>query len=89
MAEKATFKKDNGCFQLYDDENEKKLHMHAVEMLALRTGSSFEDVIRIYEIVLRRFKRASKVKDFLPILVGRKVEYLMDIYRNKKENNKK
>jgi len=55
-------------------------------MLALCIGASQEDVKRIYEIVFRSFKRLAKAKakDFLPvpILVSRRVEYLLTIRRN-------
>lgn len=71
---------------LYDNESERKLHLSAVEMLALRVGASVEDVKRVYEIVLRRFKQGAKVKDFLPILVSRRAEYLLNKRRNSKEN---
>ncbi len=63
---------------LYDDETERKLHLNAIEMLAQRFEASVEDVERIYEIVFRRFKKGAKVKDFLPILVSRRVEYLLN-----------
>ena len=89
MATMDTFKEDIKTIRLYDDENDRKLHINAIEMLALRIGVSVEDVERVYEIVLRRFKRFSKVKDFLPILVSRRVEYLLNVRKNKKENNTK
>ncbi len=63
---------------LYEDENERKLHLNAVEMIALRIGNSQEEVQRIYEIVLKRFKKVAKIKDFLPILVSKRVEYLLN-----------
>lgn len=75
----------SSVFCLYDDENERKLHLNAVEMIALRIGASQEDVERVYEIVLRRFKKGAKVKDFLPILVSRRVEYLLNKRKNFKE----
>lgn len=71
---------------LYDDETERKLHLNAVEMLAMDMGISAEEVERLYNIVLERFKRGATVKDFLPILVSRRVKYLLDIRRNKKGN---
>jgi hypothetical protein len=75
--------------KLYDDDNDERLHINAIEMLALRDEASIEDVKRLYEIVLRRFKKSAKIKDFLPILVSRRVEYLLNIRKNKKENNTK
>lgn len=81
-----TIKESFKTVQLYDDENERRLHLNAVEMIALRLGDSQEDVKRLYEIVLKRFKQAAKVKDFLPILVGRRVEYLLNKRINSKGN---
>lgn len=74
----------SSVFCLYDNDNERRLHLNAVEMLALRIGASVDDVEKVYDIVLRRFKKWAKVKDFLPILVSRRVEYLLDVRRNKK-----
>ena len=76
----------SSVFCLYDNDNERRLHLNAVEMLALRIGASVDDVEKVYDIVLRRFKKWAKVKDFLPILVSRRVEYLLDVRRNKKGN---
>ncbi|MDI6729095.1 MAG: hypothetical protein QMD44_09265 [Thermodesulfovibrionales bacterium] len=74
----------SSVFCLYDDETERKLHLNAVEMLAQRIGDSVEDVERVYEIVLRRFKKGAKVKDFLPILVSRRAEYLLNVRKNRR-----
>jgi hypothetical protein len=86
MAVTEILKEDSKSNHLYDDENERKLHLNAVEMIALRIGASQDDVERVYKIVLRRFKKVAKVKDFLPILVGRRVEYLLNKRKNSKEN---
>jgi hypothetical protein len=61
----------------------RKLHLNAVEMIALRADVSVEDVTRVYEIVLRRLKKMARVKDFLPILVSRRVEYLLTVCRSR------
>jgi hypothetical protein len=86
MAVMETMKEGSKTIQLYDDENERRLHLNAVEMIAQRIGASQEDVEKVYKIVLRRFKRLAKVKDFLPILVSRRVEYLLNKRKNSKEN---
>lgn len=86
MAVTEILKEDSKSNNLYDDENERKLHLNAVETLALRIGASVEDVRRLYEIVLERFKREARVKDFLSILVSRRVEYLLNKRKNSKEN---
>ena len=72
-----------GFDHLYDNEKEKRLNTHAIEMLSARLGAPLEEVERIYSIVLYRFKRSARVKDFLPILVTRKVQYLFDSKKRK------
>lgn len=52
----------------------------------MHTGIPADEVRRFYIIVLERFKRQARVKDFLTILVSRRVEYLLDVRRNKKGN---
>lgn len=73
---------------IYENENEKRLHLNAVEILSRRNGAPPEEIERLYEIVLMRFKREAKVKDFLPILVTRRVEYLMNVRKNRRILNK-
>jgi hypothetical protein len=63
---------------LYDDETERRLHSGAMKMLSTHARLSVDEVERLYEIVLSRFKREAKIKDFLPILVSRRVLYLLD-----------
>ncbi len=88
MAVTETLKENIKANHLHDNESERKLHMNAVQMLALRIGASHENVERVYAIVLRRFKKGAKVKDFLPILVSRRVEYLLNVRRHAKRNEK-
>lgn len=70
---------------IYENENEKRVHRSALEILSGRNGASPEEIERLYEIVLLRFKREAKVKDFLPILVTRRVEHLLSV--RKRKNN--
>lgn len=71
---------------LYDDEKKRRLHLDAIKMLAMNMGISSEEVERLYNIVLGRFKRGAKVKDFLPILVSKRVEYLLRVRSNNGKN---
>lgn len=71
---------------LYENEIEERQHSNAIEMIAMHTGIPADEVRRFYIIVLERFKRQARVKDFLTILVSRRVEYLLDVRRNKKGN---
>lgn len=62
---------------LYEDDPERLRHLKAMQTVAGRIGASIEEVGRLYEAVLRDFKRNARVRDFLPILVSRRVEYLL------------
>ncbi|MDD3553613.1 MAG: DUF3562 domain-containing protein [Deltaproteobacteria bacterium] len=62
---------------LYEDEIEERQHSNAIEMIAMGTGTPVDEVKRLYIVVLERFKRQARVKDFLPILVRRMVESLL------------
>ncbi len=63
---------------LYDDPAEMKLHKEAIRHIVMHHFDiSEEQVSRLYEIVLRRYKAQAKVRDFLVVLVGRRVELLL------------
>ncbi|HXX58016.1 MAG TPA: DUF3562 domain-containing protein [Thermodesulfovibrionales bacterium] len=66
---------------LYDNETERRLHIGAIEVLSVRAGLSSDKVERLYEIVLNRFKREARIRDYLPILVSKRVHYLLDKWR--------
>ena len=66
---------------LYDSEIEMRQHLASLEMLSIHTGEPVESLRRLYETVLMNFKRVSTVKDFLPIIVGRRVA---DIIRERR-----
>ena len=70
---------------LYDDEIEKRLHLRAIKILSANAGLSADRVERLYEIVLHRLKGEAKIKDFLPILVSRRVRYLLEKRSSRKE----
>ena len=62
---------------LYEDENEKRIHATAIQILTRDEGSSEEEVRRLYEGILEELKKDAKVKSFLTILVSRKVKDLL------------
>lgn len=63
---------------LYDNQSEMKLHTEAIRRIVLHHNNIPEEkVSRLYEIVLRRYKAEAKVKDFLVLLAGRRVEQLL------------
>ena len=63
---------------LYEDDLEKQQHAHAIQILIERVRISEEEVYRLYEGVLRDYKREARVKIFLPILVPKRVRELLD-----------
>lgn len=63
---------------LFDDQNEMKLHKEAIRVISLHHMDIPEEkVARLYEIVLRRYKAEARIKDFLLVLAGRRVEQLL------------
>jgi hypothetical protein len=67
---------------LYEDEIEKQQHAHAIQVLADVVRISEEEVYRVYEVVLREFKKEARVKIFLPILVTKRVREILDKNRD-------
>ena len=63
---------------LYEDDLERQQHAHAIQTLAKRVRVSEEEVYRVYEVVLREYKSKAKIKTYLPILVAKRVEELLD-----------
>jgi hypothetical protein len=63
--------------QLYEDETEKIQHFHAIQMLVKDLKSSQEEISTLYEIELERLKLHARVKDFLTVLVSRRVKEIL------------
>jgi hypothetical protein len=68
---------------LYEDESERLRHLNAIRAVAEHIGASIDVVERLYGTELKDFKRDARVKDFLPILVSKKVEYVLSVRRGK------
>lgn len=64
----------NVSFMQYDDEQEKKQHIHAIQILARDIGAPVEKISGIYEIELERLKHDAKIRTYLTVLVTRKVK---------------
>lgn len=62
---------------LYGNEKEKKQHLHNIESIAHDTGIPYDDVALLYEVALDKTRKGARVKDYLPILVPRKVKYVL------------
>lgn len=74
---------------LYENDTEERVHLNVIKMLTARFGGvSADEIKRLYEILLKRFKKEAKVKDFLPILVSRRVASLFNKRREGKQDEK-
>lgn len=62
------------------NETERKKHLVSIEKLAQQSGVSKTEIGRLYGEELDRLLRSTRIRDFLPILVGRKVK--QDLSRN-------
>lgn len=63
-----------GTTFLYENEKEEQRHSNAIEMLAKDLGISVNRIHYLYEMILKEFIKDSKIKDYLPILVSRRVK---------------
>jgi len=62
---------------IYENDREASQHRMAIEKISSTTGKSFQDIQAVYENILRDFKKRAHFKDYLLILVSRKVESLV------------
>lgn len=62
---------------LYDDETEKKQHINAIQMLAKDLMIPIDIVRQLYEVELGELRQSAKVKDFLTVIVIRKVKEMI------------
>lgn len=69
---------------LYDSDTGERLNLNDIEMIAMDTGISADEVGRLYNLVLKRFIRGARIKDFLPILVSRRVKHLLNVRMRKR-----
>ena len=70
--------------KLYEDDQEKQHHIHAVHVLAENVNISEMDLLELYENVLREYKRDVKIKNYLSILVTKKVRELLEARKNQR-----
>jgi hypothetical protein len=62
---------------IYDNDREARQHRMAIEKISLTTGKPLRDIQPVYETALRDLKRSAHIKDYLLILVTRKVESMV------------
>lgn len=62
---------------LYKNGIEKRSHLNAVKMLAGDFNISEEEITNIYEIELEKLNKEARIKDFLSVLVIRRVKEIL------------
>ena len=68
----------------YDSNTGERLHLNDIEMIAMDTGISADEVRRLYNLVLKRFMRGARIKDSLRFLVCCRVKLLLNVRMRKK-----
>ena len=66
------------------EDNEKKIHLKSIEILAKELRKAIWEVAVIYTSVLDDLQKQARVKIFLPILVSKKVKELIVIQNYRK-----
>ena len=64
-------------YRLYQNDAEERQHHAAISNLAEHLHHAEIGVRPLYEIVLARFNRTARIRDFLTVLVSRRVTDLM------------
>ena len=59
---------------IYKNESEMRQHQAAISQLAQNLHASEVGVKPLYEIILSRFNRTARIRDFLSVLVSRRVK---------------
>jgi hypothetical protein len=59
---------------LYENETEKKQHLSAIHMLAMNSGIKEESIRQLYERELWILKEYARVKDFLSVIIIRRLK---------------
>ncbi len=59
---------------LYEDEREEESHFNTIEVLARDFGCPVEEIEQLYETELKRLKRNARIKDFLAVLVTKRLK---------------
>lgn len=62
---------------LYNDETEKRQHLNAILMLSENTRISIDVISQLYQGELGRLKQEAKIKDFLTVIVSRRVREII------------
>ncbi|MBE0623271.1 MAG: DUF3562 domain-containing protein [Burkholderiales bacterium] len=58
--------------RLYDDSDQERLHLKAMQALVTETGHEFESVREVYEAQLARLREQAHITDFVVLLSSRR-----------------
>jgi uncharacterized protein YqgQ len=59
---------------LYETEFEKRQHLSAIHVLSRELGISESSIQQLYENELKEIREYARVRDFLPVLVIRRIK---------------
>jgi hypothetical protein len=62
---------------LYGDETEERQHLNAIQMLSRDLKIPMDAISQLYESELGVLKQSAKVKDFLTLIVSRRVKEMI------------
>jgi hypothetical protein len=63
---------------LYENEEQRKQHLRALQILIKEVGRPGEEITRLYYLVLQEYEKEAKVKTFLPILISKRVKEMIE-----------
>ncbi len=62
---------------LYENEEQRKQHLRAIQILIKEVRGPGEEITRLYYLVLQEYEKEAKVKIFLPILISKRVKEMI------------
>ncbi len=63
---------------LFENEEQQKHHLRAIQILIKEVRGPGEEVTRLYHLVLQEYEKEAKVKIFLPILISKRVKEMIE-----------
>jgi hypothetical protein len=64
---------------LHENEEQRKQHLHAIQILIKEAGRSGDEITRLYYAVLQEYEKEAKVKTFLPILISKRIKEMIEV----------
>lgn len=63
---------------LYENEEQRKQHLRAIQTLIEEVGRPGEEITRLYYLVLQEYEKEAKVKTFLPIIIRKRLKEMIE-----------